>query len=154
MFTKKRIHEKGKFSFTQALENLRLNPEFCKAGAVACFIGIVRKQTSKGEKVVKLEIEAYEEKANETLEAICQQLEKSDEIIGVEIHHYVGEFSPGEELVYVLVAGKHRQETFETLKKAVERYKKEAPIFKKEHIITKKGETSAYWTSEQRTGTK
>ena len=149
MQTKKRIHKKGTFSLTQALENLKLNPEFQGAGAIGCFIGTVRNKTPKGEKVIKLEIEAYEEKANETLEEICRRLRKLKGIISVEIHHFTGEFKPGEELVYVLVAGKHRQETFETLKKAVEHYKKEAPIFKKEYIITKEGKTKAYWTSEQ-----
>ena len=149
MEPEKRIHEKGCFSFPEALERLKRNPDFEKAGAVACFIGVVRNQTPKGEKVVKLEIEAYEEKANETLEEICRQLEEREGIIAVEIHHFTGEFKPGEELVYVLVAGKHRQETFQTLKKAVERYKKEAAIFKKEHIITSEGEKAAYWTSEQ-----
>jgi len=35
------------------------------------------------------------------------------------------------------------------LKEAVERYKREAPIFKKEHVITKSGETKAYWVAEK-----
>jgi len=32
---------------------------------------------------------------------------------------------------------------------AVERYKKEAPIFKKEYIIGKNGKVKGYWVSEQ-----
>jgi molybdopterin synthase catalytic subunit len=144
-----RIHKKGTFTFKEALESVKHASEFQKAGAIACFIGVVRNQTPTGEKVLGLEIEAYEEKANETLEEICKQLEKSEGIIDVQIHHFTGKFKPGEELVYVLVAGEHRQETFQTLKEAVERYKKEVPIFKKEYIITDKGEKQSYWVSEQ-----
>ncbi len=70
-------------------------------------------------------------------------------IVDVQIHHLLGEFSVGEDLVYVLVAGSHREYIFPVLEEAVERYKKEAPIFKKETVITEKERTKAYWTSEQ-----
>jgi len=146
---KARIHKKDSFTFAVALENLRRYPKFCEAGAVACFIGVVRNRTPKGEKVVKLEIEAYEDKADESLEEICQQLKKREGIIDVQIHHFTGEFKPGEELVYVLVTGEHRQEVFQTLREAVERYKKEVPIFKKEYVLTDNGEKKSYWVSEQ-----
>jgi len=32
----------------------------------------------------------------------------------------------------------------------VERYKTEAPIFKKEHVITEKGRKRAYWTTDRK----
>jgi molybdopterin synthase catalytic subunit len=38
---------------------------------------------------------------------------------------------------------------FPVLEEAVERYKQEAPIFKKESITTKKGKKEAYWTEER-----
>jgi molybdopterin synthase catalytic subunit len=60
----------------------------------------------------------------------------------------LGEFGVGEDLIYALVAGSHRKNVFQVLEEAVERYKKEVPIFKKEHVVTKKGEKKAYWTEE------
>ncbi len=67
----------------------------------------------------------------------------------MQIYHFLGNFNVGEELVHVIVAGSHRGEVFETLELAVERYKKEAPIFKKEIIIDKKtGKRREYWTQE------
>ena len=69
----------------------------------------------------------------------------------MQIHHFVGDFSVGEDLVYVLVAGAHRQNVFPVLEEAVERYKKDAPIFKKEYIIDKTGATKSYWVSERET---
>jgi len=61
----------------------------------------------------------------------------------------LGEFDVGEDLVYVVIAGSHRNDVFPVLEEAVERYKKEAPIFKKEQIVTGKGEKKAYWTNEK-----
>jgi molybdopterin synthase catalytic subunit len=49
-----------------------------------------------------------------------------------------------------VVAGSHRRNIFPVLEEAVERYKKEAPIFKKEHVITGKGKASAYWVTERK----
>ena len=122
-----------------------------KVGAICTFIGIVRGETADGDKVLELELEAYEEMADEVLEGICRDLEKRDGIIDVQIYHFLGTFSVGEELVHVVVAGSHRGEVFETLELAVERYKKEAPIFKKEIIIDKKtGERREYWTQESK----
>ena len=131
------------------INNVKKESNFEKAGAITLFIGVVREQTKKGEKVEKLELEAYEEKANQTLERICNDLRKKPGVTDVQIHHLLGEFSPGEDLVYVLVAGSHRQNIFPVLEQAVERYKSEAPIFKKEHIMTQKGKKKAYWLSEK-----
>lgn len=114
------------------------------------FIGVVRGETLQGEKVQKLMLEAYEERANEVLAKICSDLRKKPGIVDVQIHHLLGEFSVGEDLVYVLVAGSHRQDVFPILEEAVERYKREAPIFKKEYVTTAKGEKSVYWVEESK----
>jgi len=68
---------------------------------------------------------------------------KREGVIDVQIHHFVGEFDVGEDLVYVVVAGAHRQNVFPVLEEAVERYKGEAPIFKKEYVIDKEGVTKS-----------
>lgn len=143
------VHQKGTFSLLDMTNNVKKEPNFKKAGAITMFIGVVRGETEKGEKVEKLELEAYEEKANQTLAKICDDLRKKPGVTDVQIHHLLGEFSAGEDLVYVLVAGSHRQNIFPVLEEAVERYKSEAPIFKKEHIITEKGEKKAYWLPEK-----
>jgi molybdopterin synthase catalytic subunit len=142
------IIKKGKFSLLDMIKNVKSKTGFQKAGAIALFIGLVRGETLKGNKVQKLELEAYEEKANEVLASICNDLKKKQGIVDVQIHHLLGEFSVGEELVYVLVAGDHRKNVFPVLEEAVERYKKEAPIFKKEYITNEKNETSANWVTE------
>ena len=149
MATSAGVHEKGTFSLSDAINNIKNNESFGKAGAIALFIGVTRGENAEREKVQKLEIEAYEEKTNEVLAGICNDLKNNEHILDVQIHHLLGEFKAGEDLVYVLVAGAHRQNVFPVLKEAVERYKKEAPIFKKEHVVTKNGKAKANWVTEQ-----
>lgn len=143
------VHEKGTLSVSKLLSNIKKNSNFEKAGAIALFIGVARGETLEGEKVQKLTLEAYEEKANEVLAKICDDLSQKPGIVDVQIHHLLGEFNIGEDLVYVSVAGSHRTDVFPVLREAVERYKKEAPIFKKERVINAKGSATEYWVSEK-----
>ncbi|MCL2287618.1 MAG: molybdenum cofactor biosynthesis protein MoaE [Candidatus Bathyarchaeota archaeon] len=143
------IHEKGSINVNDVIETIKRREDFSKAGAIGLFIGVVRGETSEGgEKVEKLVLEAYEEKANEVLCNICDDLTYRPGIVDVQIHHLTGEFKVGDDLVYVAVAGNHRTQVFSVLQEAVERYKNETPIFKKEHIINEKGQ-SEYWVSEK-----
>lgn len=141
------VHVKGSISFSELIEGMR---DFGKAGAIVSFVGVVREENSEGERVQKLEIEAYKEKADEVLADICKDLGNRQGIANVQIHHLLGEFSVGDELVYVLVAGRHRKDVFPVLEEAVDRFKKEAPIFKKEYVITKRGKKNSYWIAEHR----
>ncbi|MEM3442331.1 MAG: molybdenum cofactor biosynthesis protein MoaE [Candidatus Bathyarchaeia archaeon] len=144
------VHEKGKLQITDLIKNAKSLPDFKKAGAIALFIGVVRGETLDGKKVQKLELEAYEEKANEVLNEICNELKNRKGIVDVQIHHLIGEFNVGEDLVYVLVAGDHRKNIFPVLEEAVEKYKKLAPIFKKEYFFNENGELAAHWVTEQK----
>ncbi len=143
------VHEKGTFTVQDTIDNIKKDPNYHKAGAIGLFIGVVRGETLQGEKVEKLEIEAYEENANQVLAKICDDLTLKPGIVNVQIHHLLGEFNVGDDLVYVAVAGSHRTDLFPVLREAVERYKSEAPVFKKEQIINEKGSTSKYWVSER-----
>lgn len=149
MTTQAGVHQKGKITLLDVIRNVRNKSDFQKAGAIALFVGVVRGQTVKGRKVQKLELEAYEEKANEVLAGICNDLRNREGVVDVQIHHLLGEFSIGEDLVYVLVAGSHRKNVFPVLREAVERYKKEAPVFKKEYTVNEKGKITAYWVTER-----
>ncbi len=144
------VHSKGTFSLGDLMENARRNPSFRDAGAVALFVGVVRGHSDTGEEVEGLKLEAYEEKAEEVLLGICGDLRRRRGIVDVQIHHLLGEFSVGEEMVYVLVAGSHRKEVFAVLESAVDRYKREAPIFKQERVIDRNGRRRAFWVEESK----
>ena len=143
------VHEKGSINVVDVIESIKSRDDFSKAGAIGLFIGVVRGETLEGGgKVEKLVLEAYEEKADEVLGKICDDLSFKPGIVDVQIHHLTGEFNVGDDLVYVAVAGVHREQVFPVLCEAVERYKCEVPIFKKEHIISGTGK-SEYWVSEK-----
>lgn len=143
------VHNKGTFSLQDLMKQAKRVDNFDKAGAMALFIGVARGETKKGEQVQKLTLEAYEENANQILTDICNDLSKKPGIVDVQIHHLLGDFVVGEDLVYVLVSGGHRNDVYPILQEAVERYKTEVPIFKKEHIIDAKGDSVGYWVSEK-----
>ncbi len=143
------VHEKGKFSLSDLLDSIKKSDSSEKIGAITLFIGVARGENNEGEKVKQLTLEAYEEKANEILTKICYDLSKKPGIIDVQIHHLLGEFHVGEDLVYVSVSGSHRTDVFPVLQEAVERYKSEAPVFKKERIIDTKGSEKESWVSEK-----
>lgn len=145
------VHPKGALQLSEIIESVKKRSDFNRVGAMAVFVGVVRGETIKGESVKDLELEAYDERADQVLENICGDLKSKRGIVDVQIHHFIGKFELGEELVYVLVAGGHRQNVFPVLQEAVERYKKEAPIFKKEYIKNKKGKAKSYWVSESET---
>ena len=143
------VHDKGTFKLADLIDNIRKREQFKKTGAIGLFIGVVRGENNEGEKVEKLSLEAYEEKATEVLEKICDDLTQKQGVIDVQIHHLLGDFEVGEDLVYVSVAGSHRTDVFPVLQEAVERYKHEAPVFKKETIVDAEGSPKAVWVSEK-----
>ena len=143
------IHKKGEFSISDVLKSVKGHENFHMAGAIATFVGVVRGETLSGEKVTMLEIEAFEDQANKILGGICADLKKRKGVVDVQIHHFVGEFSVGEDLVYVVVVGAHRENIFGVLREAVERYKNETPVFKKEYILDDANVGDSYWVSER-----
>lgn len=145
------IHKKGEFSLSELLNSMKMISNFPEAGAIATFVGVVRGTTLEGKNVDSLELEAYEEQSNNILGKICEDLKKKKGIVDVQIHHFVGKFKVGDDLVYVVVAGGHRKNVFGILQEAVERYKNEAPIFKKEYVLDKNGKRASYWINEPKT---
>jgi len=138
------ISVKGVVSLQDLLKLAKHNPNLREGGAIATFTGIVRGYTHSGEEVQKLEIEAHQEEAIKALTEISDELRSKPGVIDVLIHHLVGEFQVGEDLVYVVVIGKSRRDVFQALEKAVEGYKKKAAIWKKEYL----SDGSSHWTSE------
>ena len=108
-------------------------------GGIAVFVGAVR-GTHGDERVVRLEYEAHENLAPKVIEKIIEDSKAKHGIIDAIVEHRVGPASVGEDVMYVLIASKHRREAFHALEEMVDRIKDEVPIWKKE--ITDK---EAYW---------
>jgi molybdopterin synthase catalytic subunit len=103
--------------------------EMC--GAIGIFIGFVRK-IADGKEVIRLEYEAYDEVFDGKLREIEKRLEAYPGVEGVKIFHRRGVLLPGEDIVYVVVMGRHRKHIWEPLSKSMEIVKEELPVWKKE----------------------
>jgi len=135
------VHQKGEVNFPVLLERFKRGlPE--EAGAIGCFIGVVRGISSEGKRVKLLRYECSEE-ISRKLEEIAADFEKEPNIHRVAIHHVIDDLEPGDEAIYLIVAGKHRSEVFFALEKLMNRVKHEAPVWKKE--VYEKGER---WISD------
>ncbi len=138
------ISRKGTVSLQDLIDLAKHNPNLREGGAIATFTGIVRGFTHSGQGVQKLEVEAHEDEARKALALISEELRLRPGIVDVLIHHLVGEFQVGEDLVYVVVVGKSRKDVFLALEEAVESYKKQATIWKKEYLCN----GSSHWVTE------
>lgn len=136
------IHSRGDISLEQVVDEIRKHPDSAKAGAIATFIGIVREDPveSSGSKVRHLEYEAFEEVAVQKLQELRNDLANREGIVDVSIHHVVDRLGVGDESLIVAVLGTRRRFVFPVLEEAVERVKKEVPIWKKEFTSD-----NAYW---------
>lgn len=101
-------------------------------GAVLVFLGTVRNHHG-GRPVEKLTYSAYEVLADERLATICRELSAATPGVKVAIRHRLGEVPAGEPSVVIAVASAHREEAYVASRLALERLKKEAPIWKLEH---------------------
>lgn len=79
------IHNKGEISLFDVLESVKNKPDFPKAGGLGVFVGVVRGETTRGEAVKKLQLEAYEERADKVLNDICEELRKRAGVVDVQI---------------------------------------------------------------------
>ena len=111
---------------------VRSHPDIHKAGAMLTFTGTVRGEA------IALEFDIYEREAQQRISSIVRDLKATEGIIEAKIYHKSGRIKRGEDIVYIVVAAAHRQEGFKALRDAIERIKKEVPIWKKE--LTEQGE--------------
>lgn len=138
------LHKKGEVELARILDGFSRHPAYKEAGAVACFLGIVREDpvSESQAKVTHLEYEAYEEVAMKRMEEIRESIKNRSGVIDVSIHHVIDSLNVGEPSLFVAVLGRHRQDVFPALSETVERVKKEVPIWKKEYTTK-----DSYWVS-------
>jgi molybdopterin synthase catalytic subunit len=84
-----------------------------EAGAVNTFIGTVRNNTS-GNKVIRLEYEAYEPMAISEIQKIIDRTTEQWKLTGFAVSHRVGILQPGEIAVVVAVSTPHRKNSLST----------------------------------------
>jgi len=126
------IYEKGALSFENIYNSIKKHPLIKNSGSILTFNGIVRSTSKNGRPIKELKIEAYDELGNQVISEICENIKKKYNLIDIKIVHLKGKFDISDDLVHVFVASAHRQEGFKALMEAVERYKKQLPVWMKE----------------------
>lgn len=98
------------------------------AGAVASFVGLVRDDDA----LSHMTLEHYSGFAEREIAAHIAEAEKRWPLSAVRVIHRVGKLSPGERIVFVGVASKHRDAAFEACRFLMDYLKTRAPFWKQE----------------------
>ena len=100
-------------------------------GATLCFIGSVRAH-SQARKVVSLHCEAFASMAEDSLEAIADEVQQRWPGTHIRMLHRTGTLLPEDKIVLIAVASAHRRAAFEACSFAIEELKRSVPLWKKE----------------------
>lgn len=108
--------------------------DFCRGraetGAVATFTGLAR---AEGGEAKVLELEAYPGFTETRIGEIAETARARFELDDLMVLHRVGRIGPGEPIVFVATAAKHRRAAFEACDFLMDYLKSRAPFWKKEH---------------------
>ena len=106
-------------------------------GAVVFFVGLVR-DFNQGNKVSGLTLEHYPAMTEKALQAIIQKAKQRWSLGRVRLVHRVGRLRINDQIVFVAVSSKHREDAFSAAQFIMDYLKTEAPFWKKE--VTERGE--------------
>ena len=105
------------------------------AGAIVTFTGVVRDADAGG--LVAMEIEHYPAMTQKALETIAAEATTRWSLADVLVIHRYGRLVPGERIMMVATAARHRKDAFEAAEYLMDYLKSRAPFWKRE--ITAKG---------------
>lgn len=105
-----------------------------EAGAIATFIGTTRSH-SRDRDVIRLEYEAYEGMAEQTMAAIAAELKERYDLREIAIHHRIGVVDVGDTSVVIAVSAAHRGDALAACRDAIDTLKVKVPLWKKEIYV-------------------
>ena len=108
-------------------------------GAVACFTGLCRDERGT---LDALELEHYPGMAEAEMRRIAEKAAGRWPLDGITVIHRYGKIRPGENIVLVVTASKHRQAAFASASFLMDFLKSSAPFWKRE--ILKDGGEGAW----------
>ena len=101
-------------------------------GAVVSFTGIARGRASSGESVATLYLDHYPGMTEQSILDIAEAGAERFEVSDVLVVHRCGAIAPGEAIVFVATASRHRGEAFAAADYLMDRLKTEAAFWKRE----------------------
>jgi molybdopterin synthase catalytic subunit len=137
--------------FSLADEVALLEKDNLTDGAVVTFTGRVRNRNN-GNIVTTLTLEHYPGMTEKSLAKIIVQAKERWDIGRVKVIHRIGELNIGDQIVFVGVTSKHRQDAFAANEFIMDYLKVKAPFWKKEKI-NNEGQSSENWLDAKTTDT-
>ena len=126
------------------VEALRAETGHDSCGAVTLFVGSARDRHD-GRAVTGLAYSAYRRMAVTSLERIARELETDGPGLRLGIVHRLGDVPVGQASVAIAAASPHRDAAFAAARTALERLKRETPIWKRESY----DDGSSAWREEE-----
>lgn len=100
-----------------------------EVGAVVTFVGVVR---GDGGRMERMEVEHYPGMTERAIAAIAKEARARWGLADVLVIHRYGRLSPGENIMMVATAARHRAAAFEAAEFLMDYLKSRAPFWKKE----------------------
>ena len=117
------------FDISKELKKLQTN----ETGAIVNFVGIVRGKDEKtNEEIYSMTLEHYPGMTELEIEDIVKDSTKRWEIEAVTVIHRIGKLFSSDQIVFVGVASKHRQDAFDACNYIMDWLKTKAPFWKTE----------------------
>ena len=108
-------------------------------GAIVNFIGVVRGYDEKNNQIINsMTLEHYPGMTESEIEKIVFESSQRWELTGVTVIHRVGNLKPSDQIVFVGVSSKHRQNAFDGCNFIMDWLKTKAPFWKVEEKNNKK----------------
>jgi molybdopterin synthase catalytic subunit len=98
------------------------------AGGVASFTGLVRADDG----VTELELEHYPGMTEAALTALAEEARERWDLLAVNLVHRIGRMAPGDRIVFVGTAARHRAAALESCAFLIDKLKTGAPFWKRE----------------------
>ena len=108
-------------------------------GAIVNFVGVVRGYNEKNDQLINsMTLEHYPGMTESEIEKIVFESFQRWELTGVTVIHRVGNLKPSDQIVFVGVSSKHRQNAFDGCNFIMDWLKTKAPFWKVEENNNKK----------------
>lgn len=123
------------FDVSDEIKILRQN----NTGAIVNFIGVVRGYDEKNNQMINsMTLEHYPGMTESEIEKIVYESSQRWELTGVTVIHRVGNLKPSDQIVFVGVSSKHRQNAFDGCNFIMDWLKTKATFWKVEENNNKK----------------
>jgi molybdopterin synthase catalytic subunit len=116
--------------FDLAAEQRRLTAGRADIGATVAFTGLCRDESGR---LAALELEHYPGMAEEEMGRVLAEARARWPLDGATVIHRHGRIAPGENIVLVVTASRHRAAAFAAAEFLMDYLKTRAPFWKKEH---------------------